>query len=445
MRSCTINQIGGFRMKSALYFIGGLLVMGMYGGCKEKPAAVQPAVVKPAPEARWLRSDGQVLRGDTLEKIVARDCFPSGQSQAIIRAFASVFDVRKLVVGKRYCLYHDSTGRFPRFDYFAEPERTIHVERASAMEWHGRVTQLALVKRIKGVRGRITGSLYESMLAAGESAELITLFSDVFQWDLDFFSDPKQGDEYALLCEAYHLADPSQPDSLGAFVRYGRILAGEYLQKHRRLATIYFQTSEDRGGYYDLSGHSFQKTFLKSPLSYGRVTSRFSGGRRHPILKVVRAHYAIDIAAPAGTPVMAPADGTVIEKGYNSGIGYFVKIRHKNPHFVTLYGHLSRFAADLEVGRALRQRDVIGYVGSTGLATGPHLHYVFYENGRPVNPDKIKNSSGDPLPALLKPAFMAVRDQRLQQLAAVVAQPASGDSLAAVPAASSAAPSAVKD
>jgi len=445
MRSCTINQIGGFRMKSALYFIGGLLVMGMYGGCKEKPAAVQPAVVKPAPEARWLRSDGQVLRGDTLEKIVARDCFPSGQSQAIIRAFASVFDVRKLVVGKRYCLYHDSTGRFQRFDYIAEPERTIHVERASAMEWHGRVTQLALVKRIKGVRGRITGSLYESMLAAGESAELITLFSDVFQWDLDFFSDPKQGDEYALLCEAYHLADPSQPDSLGAFVRYGRILAGEYLQKHRRLATIYFQTSEDRGGYYDLSGHSFQKTFLKSPLSYGRVTSRFSGGRRHPILKVVRAHYAIDIAAPAGTPVMAPADGTVIEKGYNSGIGYFVKIRHKNPHFVTLYGHLSRFAADLEVGRALRQRDVIGYVGSTGLATGPHLHYVFYENGRPVNPDKIKNSSGDPLPALLKPAFMAVRDQRLQQLAAVVAQPASGDSLAAVPAASSAAPSAVKD
>lgn len=427
-------------MKFRLCLLNGLLVMGMLGGCKEKPAAVQSAAVKPAPEACWLRSDGLVLRGDTLEKIVARDSFPSGQSQAIIRAFSSVFDVRRLVVGKSYCLYHDSTGVFQRFDYFAEPERTIHVEYDSLMGWRGRVTQLALIKKIKGVRGQITGSLYESMLEAGESAELIVLFSDVFQWDLDFFSDPKQGDEYALLCEAYHLADPSQPDSLGAFVRYGRILAGEYLQKHRRLATVYFQTSEDRGGYYDLTGHSFQKTFLKSPLSYGRVTSRYSGGRRHPILRIVRAHYAIDIAAPAGTPIMAPADGRVIEKGYNSGIGQFVKIRHKNPHFVTLYGHLSRFAADLEVGRVVCQRDVIGYVGSTGLSTGPHLHYVFYENGRPINPEKIKNSSGDPLPAPLKPAFIVVRDQCLQQLAAVVAQPAFKDSLAVETAALSAEP-----
>ncbi|NLP11861.1 M23 family metallopeptidase [bacterium] len=433
-------------MKFRLIFVSGLSLMYLFGGCKEKPAAVQPAAVPLAPEACWVRSDGQVLRNDTLEKIVARDSFPAGQSLEIIRAFASVFDVRKLVVGTSYCLYHDSTGSFQRFDYFAEPERTIHVEYDSSTGWRGRVTHLPLIKKIKGVRGRITGSLYESMLAAGESAELIILFSDVFQWDLDFFSDPKQGDEYALLCEAYHLADPSQPDSLGAFVRYGRILAGEYLQKNRRLAAVYFQTSADRGGYYDLSGHSFQKTFLKSPLSYGRVTSRFSGGRRHPILKVVRPHYAIDIAAPAGTPVMASADGTVIEKGYNSGIGYFIKIRHKNSHFITLYGHLSRFTAELEVGHTVRQRDVIGYVGSTGLATGPHLHYVFYENGRPINPEKIKNSSGDPLPVLLKPAFTAVRDQRMQQLAAVAAQPSLRDSVTAVPSAEPLdAPSAAKD
>jgi hypothetical protein len=386
--------------------------------CRQSPPQ-KPVLTPVRPiEENWVRQDGEVRWGDTLEKILLRENFSVSQAPSFIAAFGSVLNVRKINAGKTYCLFHDSSGAFQRFDYFAEPELTIQVGFDSSAGWTGCMIRLTLIKKIKSVRGFLNYSLYESMLAMGESPEIIGLFSDVFQWDIDFFSDPQKGDEFRLICEAYHLLDPSQPDSVGNFIRYGRILAGEYIQSDRRFTAVYFQTSAERGGYYDLAGNSFQKTFLKSPLLYGRVTSRFSGARFHPILKIVRAHYAIDIAAPAGTPVSAPADGTVIEKGYNDSIGNFVKIRHKNPHFVTLYGHLSRFGRTIAVGSVVKQRDEIGYVGSTGLSTGPHLHYVFYENNRPINPEKIKNSSGDPMPVALKPAYNLVKGKMLQLLAA---------------------------
>ncbi len=139
----------------------------------------------------------------------------------------------------------------------------------------------------------------------------------------------------------------------------------------------------------------------------------------HPILKIVRSHYAVDFAAPSGTPVSAAADGVVIEKGSNNGIGNYVKVRHKNPHFVTVYGHLSRFAADIQVGSTVKQKDVIGYVGSTGLATGPHLHYAFYENGRPINPLKIKNTSGDPILSENLEDFVRVKEEMITMLGQV--------------------------
>jgi len=420
-------------MKKKVFWPLSLTIGLLPFACQQKETKTEIPPSRVAVEETWQSTQGEVRWGDTLEKIVLRENFPPGQTQPIINAFASVFAVRKILAGRSYCLYHDSTGAFQRFDYFAEPELTVRVQYDTSAGWQAQAIRMALIKKVKMVAGVMNQSLYESMLAMGESPELIALFSDVFQWDIDFFSDPQKGDTFRMICETYHFLDASQPDSAGAFVRYGRILAGEYRQMQRSLAAFYFQTSADRGGYYDAAGNSFQKTFLKSPILYGRVTSRFSGARRHPILKIVRAHYAIDIAAPAGTPVSAPADGTVIEKGYNDSIGNYIKIRHKNPHFVTLYGHLSRFGQDIAVGRIVRQRDEIGYVGSTGLSTGPHLHYVFYENGRPINPEKIKNSSGDPLPASFKPAFAAVRAQLQQQLAAAMVKSAVPDTSAEKP------------
>lgn len=402
--------------------LGAGLVYWSGCGTAEQPV---PVVVPPPPaEARWLRSEAQVRRGDTLEKILQREGLPPEQIRPFVQAFASVYDVRKINVDKTYQLYTDSAGVWQRWEYLAEPEWTVQVQRDTLGQFVARDVRLELVKKIRALSGRLQSSLYESVLALGESPELIVRYSDVFQWDLDFFSDPQPGDEFRMVYEAYYIKDPSRPDSVGAFVRYGNVLAGEYQQPKNRLVAVYYQPAPERGGYYDLDGKSFQKTFRKSPLSYGRVTSRFSGARRHPILKIVRAHYAIDIAAPRGTPVLAPADGTIIERGYNQSIGNFLKIRHRNPHFVTLYGHLHAFADSMTVGKSVRQNDEVGYVGSTGLATGPHLHYVFYENGRPINPERIKNSSGDPLPSERLADYVLVRDRMLAWLNRASGQPA---------------------
>ncbi len=404
----------------------------LWFACQETPQIKSPVVASSSVADCWQRDSEEVRYGDTLEKIIWRQDLTAEQIRPFIAAFASVYDVRKMIAGKTYGLFKDSTGVLQCFEYYADPELTIQVRRDSTGGWSARADRRPLLKKIKTVKGVLNVSLYETMLAMGETPELVGLFSDVFQWDLDFFSDPQKGDEFGLICECYHLLDADQPDSLGALVRYGRILAGEYRQPGKNLAAVYFQTSVDRGGYYDRNGNSFQKTFLKSPLLYGRVTSRFTGSRRHPILKIVRAHYAIDIAAPSGTPVSAPADGVIIDKGYNGSIGNFLKIRHKNPRFVTVYGHLSRFAAGVQVGSEVRQRDEIGYVGSTGLSTGPHLHYVFYDNNRPIDPAKIENSSGAPLAIMMRPVFFQVRDSLLQKLHS---EPLAwrGDSLTAFP------------
>jgi hypothetical protein len=393
----------------------GVCLLLLCMACQEP--RVTPKSVSSAPVAEpWLCCQEEVRYGDTLEKILLRQDFTPEQTRPFIAAFAAVCDVRKIIAGKRYGLCKDSAGVLQRLDYYADQELTIQIGRDSTGGWQARSDRRTLLKKIRIIKGVLNYSLYETMLAMGETPELVGLFSDVFQWDLDFFSDPQKGDEFRMICECYYLLDAHHPDSLGALVRYGRILAGEYAQPGKKMAAVYFQTAAERGGYYDINGNSFQKTFLKSPLLYGRVTSRFSSGRRHPILKIVRAHYAIDIAAPAGTPVSAPADGVVIDRGYNSSIGNFIKLQHNNPRFVTLYGHLSRFAQGVEIGSKVRQRDEIGYVGSTGLSTGPHLHYVFYDNHRPVNPEKIKNSSGEPLAIMMRPVFFAARDSLLKKL-----------------------------
>jgi murein DD-endopeptidase MepM/ murein hydrolase activator NlpD len=196
-------------------------------------------------------------------------------------------------------------------------------------------------------------------------------------------------------------------------VGYGKILAAQYISASDTFTAIYFDNNPGDDGYYDLKGSSFQKTFLKSPLNYRRISSHFSYSRLHPILKIYRPHFGIDYAAPKGTPVSAAADGVVINKGYNKSIGNFVKIQHNNARFVTLYGHFSRFGEGINKGVRVTQKQIVGYVGRTGLATGPHLHYAFYDNGRPIDPLKIKNTSVDPVLPENRQRFQKVKQLML--------------------------------
>lgn len=366
--------------------------------------------------ASLLQQSGSIQWGETLESILLKHDLPRVESQKFINAFDSVFDVRKLKAGEDYILYRDSVGTLHKFEYRPDLISVITIERDSGDQIIGTRNTTPLITQKRIIHSKITTTLYDAMLALNETPELIAMFSDIFQWDIDFFIDPRVGDEFKIVYQAAHILDPSRPDSVGPFFRYERILAGQYWLSGTPLTAIYFSHASGQSGYYDLEGKSFQKTFLKSPLNYRRISSHFSYARRHPILKIVRPHYGVDFSAPVGTPVVAAADGIVVKIGYDKGIGNFVRIRHKNTRFETLYGHLSRFAEGIALDVQVRQRDLVGYVGTTGLSTGPHLHYMFYDNGRPINPLKIKNSSGDPIAPMNLAAFETVKLDLLGQL-----------------------------
>ena len=410
-----------------------VLILKLVG--RSTPAASFSTAEKtfqPEPTPLFNSYEGKIKKGETLESILLNYKVPRREAYTVIKSFKNVFDVRHLRPGKTYTLFTDTTGKVQKFVYQPDIETRIVLTRDGVNNYTSKKQTIDLVKLIQGIQGTVKTSLYEAIIELGEKPELIVMFSDIFQWDIDFFIDPRAGDEFKILYEAAYLPDSTQPNGIGEFVRYTRILAGQYSLHGKPLTAIYFDNKPAKAGYYDPEGKSFQKTFLKSPLNYRRISSYFSLGRIHPILKIRRPHYGVDFAAPRGTPVVASADGTVIARGYKSGIGNYIKIRHKNQRFVTLYGHLSKFAKGVQKGVRVNQRQVIGYVGSTGLATGPHLHYTFYDNGRPIDPLKIKNTSGDPILTKNKDAFLKVKTEMLLNLESIGTYPVaqkSGDRL----------------
>jgi len=365
---------------------------------------------KPDRHRSLIRIADKVKKGETLSALLIKNGISQQHIYSIIESFKKMYSVRRLKPGDRYEISSDSTGNLYSFTYSPAVEKKYSIFSDQKGNYSIREDELKLSKKLKYLEGNIITTLYDAILHAGETPELLLAFTDIFQWDIDFFIDPRIGDRFKIVYEKSYLPDSHE------FVRYGRILAAQYILSHDTLTAVYFDNSPGDAGYYDLTGNSFQKTFLKSPLNYRRISSYFSYSRLHPILKKHRPHFGIDYAARKGTPVSAAADGVVIGKGYDRGIGNFVKIRHKNARFTTLYGHLSRFGKGIKKGVRVIQKQVIGYVGMTGLATGPHLHYAFYDNGRPVNPLKIKNTSADPILPENQEKFQSTKKSMLDHL-----------------------------
>jgi len=240
------------------------------------------------------------------------------------------------------------------------------------------------------VEGEIKTNLYASILENKIDPELGLELADIFSWDINFFVDIRPGDKYRFIYEKIYID--------GKFLRYGRILAAQFLNKGKLFEAYYFKTPDGRIEYYDAEGRPLRKAFLKSPLRYKRISSHFSYHRLHPILGIIRPHLGIDYAAPIGTPVEAVADGKIIYMGWKGDYGKFIKIRHTH-RYVSTYGHLSRFAKGLKVGSRVKQGQVIGYVGSTGLATGPHLDFRFLVDNKFVDYLKFKSPPVKPLPS----------------------------------------------
>lgn len=379
----------------------------------EPVLAALPTARPPSQLLVRISTEGEIRPGQTLVGSLASHGVAGVVAHVIATEMSPVFDFRYAKPGDSYRLVQDEHGALVRFDYVRSPVESYSLRRtgeAFAAERH----QPELVRARARVAGIVTSSLYESVVSLGEREDLAHDFAEIFAWDVDFTRSVHPGDEFSILYERLHLEDE---DGKLVYERPGRILAARYSNTNGDYTALYFETAEGRGGYYRPDGSSVQRQFLKAPLNYRRISSGYTMSRFHPILKVRRPHQGIDYAAPTGTPVWAVADGVVIHRGWTGGYGNLVKVRHSNG-FISYYGHLSRYPSALKVGDRVRQKEVVGYVGATGLATGPHLDFRLKRNGQYLNPEALLQAaaSGEPIPQAILPVFTERRDDLLSAL-----------------------------
>ena len=253
--------------------------------------------------------------------------------------------------------------------------------------------------------GTITSSLWSSMEKTGHAQDLISAMEDALAWSVDFHHVQKD-DEYRLVYEQKYIK--------GEPVGIGKLLGAYYRSGDNEFYSIWFDAG-NYSGFYDLEGRPMKRAFLKAPVKYSRISSRYSLNRYHPILKRYKGHFGTDYAAPYGTPIVAVADGTVEIAGYTSGNGNYVKLRH-DAVYETQYLHMQKFATGMRAGVHVQQGQVIGYVGSTGLATGPHVCYRFWKNGKQVDPFRENLPKPEPMPSADIPAFEQTKAQIVPQL-----------------------------
>jgi len=339
--------------------------------------------------------EGSIRKGSTFFQSLAEKDVPPRWIDLIVSKLRPYIDFRK-IKGGSYRLIMDGKGELVKFTYEPDPAEVYEIGKDS----QGYVAQrkeVALDTCLVKVEGEIRSSLFEAMDANGGDDQLAISFAEILAWEVDFYMDVKEGDRFKVIVEKLYKGD--------RFIRYGTIHAVEYQGGDHIVRGIEYQ-----GHFYHEDGTSLRRAFLKAPLRFNRISSRFSRARRHPILGGVFPHYAVDYAAPPGTPVWAVADGVVIGCGWNEGYGKQVILRHMNG-YRTYYGHLSRYGRGIKKGVRVQQKQIIGYVGSTGLSTGPHLDYRLTKNGRFRNPLRESFPSGIPIRKLEMETFQKRRDE----------------------------------
>jgi murein DD-endopeptidase MepM/ murein hydrolase activator NlpD len=377
-------------------------------------APTEPEAFAPRPTRRTpteIVTHGELRPGDTLASAMARANVPPHVVHLVASRTSEVFDFRHAQPGHRFDLTQDLDGRVLEFRYHTSSIDSIELTLVDGA-YVARRAQAELTPRVSRIAGVVNSSLYGAMLDLGEQPRLANDFTNVFAWDVDFSRTVQHGDEFRVLYERLYYTDE---DGNEVYAGPGRILAARYGGAVGEHTAVYFETEEGSGGYYRPDGTSMERQFLLAPLSYSRISSRYTSARRHPILKITRPHHGIDYAAKRGAPVWSVADGEVIYRGWAGGFGNLVKIRHANG-YVSYYAHLSKFASRLRVGDRVQQKQVVGFVGSTGLATGPHVCFRVAKDGRYVNPARVPSPAAKPIPAESRAAFAAVRDTLLSEL-----------------------------
>jgi murein DD-endopeptidase MepM/ murein hydrolase activator NlpD len=357
---------------------------------------------------------GLVPRDATLDTMLRGHGVAADAAQAIVDAARTVFDPRRLRSLQPFSLERTVDGALRYFEYEIDADVFLRVAAAAGGALRAEILPIPKTLEHAVASGSIdedTPSLYESIEESGEGVELAGALAAVFSGEIDFNSELQPGDRYTLAFERYRRA--GRPDS------YGAIMAAEFQNDGRVVRAFRFTPPGGKPDYYDEQGRSLRRFFLKSPLKFDpRITSRFSTRRLHPVLRTVRAHRGVDYGAPTGAEVVAVASGTVISATYDRVNGRMVRLRHASG-YESSYLHLSAFGRGIQAGARVAQGTVIGRVGSTGLATGPHLHYGLRKNGVYVDPIREHRlmPPGDPIPASAMGAFAAERDRALAQLA----------------------------
>ena len=378
---------------------------------RRRPLAAPPIRVTEA----YRQFTDTLGRRETLSDVLARAGVVGSHYSAFLAA-ATRLDTHRLHPGLVFQvrrLLTDSVA--DRIMVRLGPERRVWFAR-EGVGWNEREEQIPWTAERLRVQGTITSSLYDALdaavpdtvLPASERQALGWAIADVYDWEVDFTRDVREGDRFEVLFERLVSTEGER--------RFGRVVAARVDVARLPSYAFYFEAdaAAGRGGFYDDRGRSLKRAFLRAPLQFRRISSRF-GGRVHPILHSYRQHEGVDYSAAYGTPVRATADGIVTRAGRDAGYGNLIELRHANG-IRTRYGHLSGFAHALRVGARVAQGETIGYVGSTGLSTGPHLHYEFLINGRPTNPQRKDAGLGAPVPRKFEAAFEAARGGLVAEL-----------------------------
>lgn len=358
-------------------------------------------------------SQGELGAGETLSAMLARENIPPATAAEITTALARVFNPRMVRPQHGYTLRWDGEERLRSFEYRNTLASFYRVERNAAGLWRAQHVTTPLETQVVEVGGEIETSLYDAMRRQGETTALVAQLVDLFAWDINFFIDPQPHDQFRLLVEKQFLD--------GVFYKYGRILAAEYSGRVGRYRAFWYQATSAagtpaRGGYYNERGESVEKSLLKTPLKYVRISSSFDRRRFHPILHTELAHLGVDYAAPTGTPVWASAGGRITFRGPRGAAGNCVIVAHPGG-MESVYMHLARFARGLEAGQRVRQKQVLGYVGASGLASGPHLHFSVKLGGHFIDPLRLKPARAASLPAAQRAIFQNIIAPRIEALA----------------------------
>ncbi len=358
------------------------------------------------PVDSFLIETGKVKSNQYLSQILNARGVSMGTIDKIARKSKSVFDVRKIKSGKSFTVFSatDSTREARYFVYENSPTEYTVFELFDSLKIYQGKNEIET--RLRTAQGVVETSLWNAMVGNGQDPMLALELSDIFAWTIDFFAIQK-GDRFRVIYDEQFVDSTS--------IGIGEIYAVEF--DHYGAANYAFLFDQNnRKDYFDEEGKSLRKAFLKAPLKFSRISSRFSNSRMHPVLRIRRPHHGIDYAAPRGTPVHSIGDGTIIAKGYQRrGGGKYLKIKH-NSVYKTTYMHLSGFAKGMATGVRVKQGQLIGYVGSTGLATGPHLDFRVFKNGTPVDPLKVKAPPVEPVKKENLERYNVVKDSLMTEL-----------------------------